>query len=349
MIVRRIAVSVASSVVVLAAVAAAHAHPLRFGVLEIVERADSEVTARLRFSGSERAPQSAEIVLPEGCADVAPAVVMPIPYGIERERRVSCAPGALAAGPVGVRGIGEPDQRTPRPQVDPAQVMLRVRHADGGAVEVMLDAGTPVWRGGTGRAATSSPSAVIARYGALGVEHILLGFDHLLFLAVLLLMIRERRRLVIAITAFTAGHSATLLLAALDVVRLPSAPVEAAIAISIAVVAAEVLRRGAREPSLRDAALLPPAFGLIHGLGFAGVLREVGLPDAELVPALLSFNVGVEIGQLLFVAAAVGLLALLRRLPPAIGSRGPVTLAYGAGIAAAVLCIDRVLEIGAFS
>ena len=330
----RIALSMVSVFVVLSASAEARAHPLRFGVLEVVEHADGEVTARLRYSGSERSPQSAEIVLPDGCRDVLPAIATPIPYGIERERRASCEPGALAAGPLGVRAIGE------------AQVMLRVRLTDGRTTEVMLDPAAPTWR--------SSPEgegsrSVIERYGALGVEHILLGLDHLLFLAVLLLMIRERRSLVIAITAFTAGHSATLVLAVLDVVRLPSAPVEAAIAISIAVVAAEVVRRGAREPSRRDAALLPGAFGLIHGLGFAGVLREIGLPDAQLVPALLSFNVGVEIGQLLFVSVAIGLFALVRRLAPAIDSRGTPAIAYAAGIAATVLCIDRVLEIGAFS
>ena len=101
---------------------------------------------------------------------------------------------------------------------------------------------------------------------------------------------------------------------------------------------------------MRDAALLPAAFGLIHGLGFAGVLREVGLPDAQLVPALVSFNVGVEIGQLVFVAAAVALFAVVRRrLAPALAARAPATMAYGAGIAAAMLCIDRVLAIGALS
>ena len=356
---RRLPIAAIAFAHVLSAANTTHAHPLQFGVLEIVEGSDGEVTARLRFSGSERAPQSADIVLPEACRDLAPPRATPIPYGIERERRVACAPGALAAGPIGVTDQlrdGElVDRLNPRPLVDRAQVMLRVRYADGGTVEAMLDAGGPVWRaddgGRAGRAGTDSGGSVIAAYGLLGVEHILLGLDHLLFVAVLLLMIGGRRRIVIAITAFTVGHSVTLALAALDVVRLPGPAVEAAIAMSIAVVAAAVVRRGGmREASMRDAALLPAAFGLIHGLGFAGVLREVGLPDAQLVPALVSFNVGVEIGQLVFVAAAVALFAVVRRrLAPALAARAPATIAYGAGIAAAMLCIDRVLAIGAFS
>ncbi len=321
----------------------AAAHPLRFGTLLVEEHAPGEATARLRFSGSERRPDAADIVLPDTCVDLAPPTATPIPYGVARERRVRCRPGALARGPVGVRGIGEGGAG------DSAQVMLHLSPAGEPAIEVVLDAAVPLFRSS---AAPAPSRGTVARYGALGVEHILLGYDHLLFLVVLLLVIRRRRPLLLAITAFTLGHSLTLALAVLDVVRAPAAAVEAAIALSIAVVAAEVVRRrrtprdDLASPSLGSAALVPAAFGLVHGLGFAGALRDIGVPADRLLPALVSFNLGVEFGQLLFVAAAVAATLLARRLasPSDRASRtAALFTAYAAGIAGAWLCIERLV------
>lgn len=138
---------------------------------------------------------------------------------------------------------------------------------------------------------------VLGVYGLLGVEHILTGLDHLMFVISLVLLLGFRRRLAAAITGFTLGHSLTLALGALKLLSLPAAPVEAWIALSIVLVSAEAL--SPRESMTRRQPLAVPAtIGLVHGLGFASALEEVGLPEAHLATALLSFNLGVEAGQL---------------------------------------------------
>jgi hydrogenase/urease accessory protein HupE len=156
--------------------------------------------------------------------------------------------------------------------------------------------------------------AVAATYLTLGVEHIILGVDHLLFVLALILIAPNTRQLVLAITAFTVAHSITLAAATLGFVNVPPPPTEAVIALSIAFVAAEIVR--AREGKAGIAARAPWvvafAFGLLHGFGFAGALSEVGLPAGNIPVALLFFNVGVEIGQLLFVAVVLALAAFIR-------------------------------------
>lgn len=152
--------------------------------------------------------------------------------------------------------------------------------------------------------ASQSGLAMFATYGVLGFEHILEGWDHLLFVLALVLLIRDARRLIGAITAFTIAHSITLALAALGHLSIPGPPVEATIALSVVFLAVEYLKRREGEPRLSERApwIVAFAFGLLHGLGFAGALREIGLPDTDIALALLAFNLGVEAGQLVFVA-----------------------------------------------
>jgi hydrogenase/urease accessory protein HupE len=173
----------------------------------------------------------------------------------------------------------------------------------------------------------------IARaYVVLGVEHILSGFDHLLFVAGLLFLVGFRRRLVGTITAFTLAHSITLACSVFGLITLRSPPVEAAIALSIVLVASEALRQ--RETLARRLpALVSFIFGLVHGLGFAGALKEIGLPASHLPLALLTFNVGVELGQLLVVLVAFA----VARLPVAQRWLGPARrpALYGIGVVAA--------------
>ena len=162
-----------------------------------------------------------------------------------------------------------------------------------------------------------SPFAVAGTYLALGVEHILAGIDHLLFvLGLLILAGKQWRRLLATVTAFTVAHSITLALATLGVVSVPPAPVEAVIALSIAFVAVEILRAREGKPGIaaRSPWIVAFAFGLLHGFGFAGALSEVGLPPGQIPLALFFFNLGVEAGQLLFIAAAIGLAVLARRI-----------------------------------
>ena len=154
-------------------------------------------------------------------------------------------------------------------------------------------------------------------YLRLGVEHILAGFDHLLFVLSLLLIVRGFKRIAVTITAFTVAHSLTLAAATLGFVHVPGPPVEAAIALSIVFVASEVVRGLRGKPGLTAHApwVVAFAFGLLHGFGFAGALAEVGLPQRAIPLALFTFNVGVEIGQLLFVVAMLVAGALLARMP----------------------------------
>lgn len=180
-------------------------------------------------------------------------------------------------------------------------------------------------------------------YAALGVHHLAIGADHLLFLAGLLWIIRPWRARLLALSAFTVGHGITFALAALDRVRIDPGLAETAIAATLLLLGAEILRaRPGWIGRLPAAAAL--AFGLVHGLGFAGALRETGLPAADVARALLGFHLGIEAAQVVFVLGLSALVALARRLPTTIprGSfamRGAV--AYGIGSIAAYWFLER--------
>jgi hydrogenase/urease accessory protein HupE len=183
---------------------------------------------------------------------------------------------------------------------------------------------------------------IASAYLALGVEHILTGFDHLLFVISLLFLVGFNRRLVGTITAFTLAHSVTLALSALGLLTLRPPPVEATIALSIMLVAGESLHTRATL-SRRWPALVAFLFGLVHGLGFAGALQQIGLPQNHLAVALVTFNVGVEAGQLLVVGLAYASYRVLTRVPRFDVGRAPALYAIG-GIAA-YWSIDRIFNI----
>ena len=183
---------------------------------------------------------------------------------------------------------------------------------------------------------------IASAYTILGVEHILTGYDHLLFVFGLLFLVGFQRKLLWTITAFTAAHSLTLACAALGWVTLRSPPVEATIALSIVLVAGEALHERTTL-ARRWPAALAFLFGLVHGLGFAGALQEVGLPQNYLPTALLTFNVGVEIGQLMTVGVVWLLWLALRRFPAV--ERARVPLLYGIGSVAAYWSWVRVVAI----
>ncbi len=162
------------------------------------------------------------------------------------------------------------------------------------------------------------PSAweVATSYWQMGTIHILEGIDHLLFVLALLIIVPSARALVVAVTAFTVAHSITLSLATLDLLALPSAPTEAVIALSIVFLAGEIVHkhRGQSGVTQRYPWIVAFAFGLFHGLGFAGALAEIGVPANAVPLALLTFNLGVETGQLLFIAAVLAVRSLAMRL-----------------------------------
>jgi hydrogenase/urease accessory protein HupE len=189
-------------------------------------------------------------------------------------------------------------------------VLVRIERSDG---TVQLGRVLPA---NPSFAVTASPGMLeVARtYTVLGVEHILSGADHLLFVLALLILVTKVRRLVATVTAFTIAHSLTLAAATLGWLAVPGPPVEAAIALSIVFVAAEIIhgRQGRAGLSERAPWIIAFAFGLLHGLGFASALAEVGLPPLSIPAALLFFNLGVEAGQLLFIGAVLAALFLWR-------------------------------------
>lgn len=195
-------------------------------------------------------------------------------------------------------------------------------------------------------------SEVAKSYFVLGVEHILGGYDHLLFVACLVLIAGTWRRILITVTGFTIAHSITLVLAALGVVRVPVPPVEAAIALSIVFLATEIAREDRETLTWRFPVAVSVSFGLLHGFGFASALDEIGLPQTELLTALFFFNVGVEAGQIFFVAILLMGVAALRWLgafeisEQRMGLGVPVWVerpaAYVIGALAAVWMIERI-------
>ncbi len=218
--------------------------------------------------------------------------------------------------------------------------VTRLAKRDGATIEIGLDE----WLAGSG-----STLRAAERYTVLGIEHILAGLDHLLFVLALLFIVNGGWMLVKTITAFTVAHSITLGLATLGYVSLPSAPVEAAIALSIVFLASEIVWKTRGRSSLATKApwVVAFAFGLLHGLGFAGALSEIGLPPAEIPIALLFFNVGVELGQLLFVAAIIATGRLLSLLPTASNWKSYVqlTIVYGIGVLATYWTVERTLAV----
>jgi hydrogenase/urease accessory protein HupE len=185
--------------------------------------------------------------------------------------------------------------------------------------------------------------AVAGDYLVLGVEHILLGVDHLLFVLALLLIVRDRWMLVKTVTAFTLAHSVTLAIATLGYASVPEAPLNAAIALSILFLGPEMVRawRGGTSFTIRHPWVVAFAFGLLHGFGFASGLSAVGIPAAEIPFALLLFNVGVEIGQLGFVAMVLLLARSFRILEVGWGRRAELWPAYSVGVLGAYWTVQR--------
>lgn len=223
-----------------------------------------------------------------------------------------------------------------------AEVIARIDLADGTTQTDLLRPSSAVMMVRGPRSALS----VGAEYAVLGFDHILSGTDHLLFVLALTLIVGANWQLVKTITAFTLAHSITLALSSLGVVRVSQVPVEAVIALSIVFLARELLlmRQGRPGSTARAPWIVAFVFGLLHGLGFAGALREIGLPQGDVPAALLAFNLGVEAGQLTFVSVTLGLFWLLRRpvfpAPPKWLGQIP---AYAIGAVAAFWTLERLM------
>lgn len=186
-----------------------------------------------------------------------------------------------------------------------SEVLVSITHLDGSVQRFVVRPDNPVVNLG------EADSPLLPAYLELGIEHLLAGLDHVLFVIALMVLITDRWRLVATITAFTIAHSITLALSTFELLQISQSAVEALIALSLLFMAVEMLSKTS-SLTANYPWLISFGFGLIHGLGFAGVLREVGLPDDAALWALLLFNIGLEIGQLMVVAACLFLGFLIR-------------------------------------
>ena len=216
-------------------------------------------------------------------------------------------------------------------------VLVRVQRADGSTQVTRLTPSSPAFL----VEAVPGNLSLAVTYVTIGIKHILLGIDHLLFVLALLLVARELRTLVWTITAFTVAHSLTLAAASLGFLNWPQDPVEVVIALSIVFMAGEIARDAGI--AWQRAWSVAFVFGLLHGLGFAGALSEIGLPENAVPLALLFFNVGVELGQLAFVVAVFAVIHLLRRWAPLQPEVARTAVAYGIGTIASFWTIQRVV------
>ena len=276
----------------------ARAHESRPLYIEVTEKAPLTFLVRWKIPPSVKVRNAPEVSMTGGCVATTP----PAPRGATR---------------------GSLQHRTFRCEADPAGTPLQIRYP---LFNPSVSALVRISRlSGETHSLLASPKqtevfipavesfgSVARDYLTLGVEHILEGYDHLLFLVCLMLIAGTGRRILITITGFTIAHSITLALSALGVVHVPIAPVEAAIALSIVFLAVEIVRGDKNSFTYRYPIAVSSSFGLLHGFGFAAVLGETGLPQTEIPAALLFFNVGVEIGQILFVAVVIAVYQLIR-------------------------------------
>ena len=297
--------SVALSIIALAGVlgysTAALGHALQPGYLEL-RLIDKDLYAVLwKVPAINGQPMAISARLPENC-DPRTASQSSWDGMAHVTRWTAKCPGGLEGGVIHIEGL---DRTT-------TDVLVRFDFADGETQAHRLTASGPSFT------VPAQPSSldVVQTYTLLGVNHILLGIDHLLFVLALLLLVKGARRTIATVTAFTLAHSLTLAGATLGFVHVPGPPIEAVIALSIVFVAAEIIHSRQGNPGLtgRYPWIVAFTFGLLHGFGFAGALAEVGLPRAAIPIALLCFNVGVEFGQLLFIAGVFGVFAVARQI-----------------------------------
>jgi hydrogenase/urease accessory protein HupE len=316
--------------VVLAMAARATGHEVRPAYLEIEERGDEtfDVLWKVPARGDRRL--GLYVLMPETCELLGDRAGM-FAGGAFLERWSVRHADSLVGETIHVDGL----------HATRTDVLVRVERADGTTQIARLTPTKPSF------VVEASPtlSSLAWTYALLGVEHILLGVDHLLFVLALLLLVKGWGRLVATITAFTVAHSVTLAAATLGVVYVPGPPVEAVIALSIVFVAAEIVRSGQGRPGLAERLpwIIAFVFGLLHGLGFAGALREIGLPERAIPLSLLLFNVGVEIGQLLFIAVAALAAQALRRVRMDLPRQAALVPPYAIGAVAMFWVIERVV------
>lgn len=278
------------------------AHELQPGSLEVRQLTQDRYEVIWRAPVYYRKPHPAKLQLPQQWKTVGEPTVKQLPDSALHRRIVSVPNGDISGAEIRFIGL----------EATITDVFARFTWLDGAETTAIARPGHP-WVDIEGK---RSAWQVAGDYTLLGVDHILSGFDHLTFVLALLLIVTGAKRLLITVTSFTLAHSITLAAATLGVMWVPGPPVEATIALSILFLASELVKVNRGLPSLTAQYpwIVAFVFGLLHGFGFAGALKDVGLPQHEVPMALLTFNVGVELGQLLFIAAVMAVLIVIRKL-----------------------------------
>lgn len=303
--------------------AALQAHESRPFYIDIRETSEGEFSLLARVPGSVPAFNRPKIELPDFCEYQQAAKA--------GNRMFSCSQGIEGAELTIVYPLANPSIST----------LIRLQRANGQVHNARLGPKENQWL----IPALEERWQLAKDYTILGVEHILIGLDHLLFLACLVFIAASWRRILITVTGFTIAHSITLAASALGVIRLPVPAIEAVIALSIIFLARELLLNRRDTLTWRHPVFVASSFGLLHGFGFAAVLADIGLPQTELPVALLFFNIGVELGQLFFVCIAALLFAVLRRLfndMAALHQKGQYFSACAVGVLASFWFFERI-------
>lgn len=281
----------------------AGAHEMRPGYLELRQTAADRYDVLWKIPGQgENLRLGLYVDFPAGTTESTPRRAVMVNNAFTERWSVQRT-GGLAGGTIQISGLA----------ATMTDVLVRLERLDGSSQVARLTPASPSFE------VTAMPHMleIVRTYLLLGIEHILTGIDHLLFVLALLLITRGGWKLVQTVSAFTLSHSLTLTAATLGWVHIPPPPVEAVIALSIVFVAAEILhqRQGREGVAARAPWLVAFGFGLLHGLGFAGGLSEAGLPAGHIPSALLFFSLGVESGHFLFIAAVLAFLMVIRRIP----------------------------------
>lgn len=309
----------------------AEAHESRPAYLQIRETAPGRYDVLWRTPVNSGMPLPVVLQLPEATRNAGEPVIQRLNDSTVERRRIELPDGALAGQRIEFVGL----------QATITDVLVRVSWLDGRQVTEIVRPARP-WVELTDR---QSAWQVAKTYATLGIEHILMGIDHLLFVVGLMIIVRSTRSLIKTITAFTVAHSITLGLATLGYASVPADPLNAAIALSILFLGVEVVRlwQGKTSFTLRHPWIVAFAFGLLHGFGFASGLTMVGLPSGDIPLALLSFNVGVEIGQVAFVLIILLLHRALGILQFNLPRWAPYVPGYLVGSLGAYWTIERTL------
>ena len=307
----------------------AYAHEVRPAYLELRQTGEDTFDVLWKVPGSgDDLRLGLYVRLPDGCTNLTEPRGVFVAGSYAERWRVKRA-GGLGGGTIHIAGLS----------ATTTDALVRIQYSDGRSETHLVHPDSP----SVTLAGASSVGGRALAYLRLGVEHILAGVDHLLFVLGLLLIVRDRWMLIKTITAFTLAHSLTLAAATLGYARAPRPPVEAAIALSIFFLGPEIVRvwRGETSFTIRHPWIVAFAFGLLHGLGFASGLMAMGLPRAEIPLALLLFNLGVEIGQLVFVLSMLGLGRALRRLDVRWPRWAELLPGYAVGALGAYWTIER--------